>query len=235
MKFVKYGSIVLITFVIIAGIAVPTVRDPQGWLEFPTIPGLGQKSRNIFFHVPVAWTTVVAFLVSMYYGFRYVRTKNIEYDIKSVSSAGLGFLFCFLATVTGAVWAKFNWGEFWNWDPRETSIFILLLIYGAYFALRSALENEELKARLSAVYSMVAGLTVPFFIFVMPRIMSGLHPGAEGDIEGKGPVLELKMSSNMLIVFFVALLGFNLLYVWLLDLRVRAAKLEYEHSRQQPH
>src|SRR5574341_1441461 len=99
MKLVKYSSIILITFVIIAGIAIPTVRAPQGWLEFPTIPGLGQKSRNIFFHVPVAWTTVVAFLVSMYYGFRYVRTKNLDYDIRSVSSAGLGFMFCFLATV----------------------------------------------------------------------------------------------------------------------------------------
>lgn len=233
MKFVKYSSIVLVTFVIIAGIAIPTVRAPQGLFEFPTIPGLGQKSRNIFFHVPVAWTTVVAFLVSMYYGFRYVRTKNMEYDIKSVSSAGLGFLFCFLATVTGAIWAKFNWGDYWNWDPRETSIFILLLIYGAYFALRSALENEEVRARLSAVYSMVAGLTVPFFIFVMPRMMAGLHPGAKGDVEGKGPVLELKMSSNMLVVFLVALVAFNLLYVWLLDLRVRAGKLEYEQSREQ--
>ncbi len=233
MKVVKYSSIVLVTFVIIAGIAIPTVREPQGLFEFPMIPGLGQKSRNIFFHVPVAWTTVVAFLVSMFYGYRYVRTKNMDYDIKSVSSAGLGFLFCFLATVTGAVWAKFNWGDYWNWDPRETSIFILLLIYGAYFALRSALENEEARARLSAVYSMVAGLTVPFFIFVMPRMMAGLHPGAAGDVEGKGPVLELKMSSNMLFVFLVALLGFNLLYVWMLDLRVRAGKIEYQRIKQQ--
>jgi heme exporter protein C len=232
MRYVKIGSIVLITFVIVAGIAIPTVRAPQGWLEFPTIPGLGQKSRNIFFHVPVAWTTVVAFLVSMYYGFRYIRTRNLQYDIQSVSSAGLGFLFCFLATVTGAVWAKFNWGEFWNWDPRETSIFILLLIYGAYFALRSALENEEVRARLSAVYSMIAGLTVPFFIFVMPRIMSGLHPGAKGDVEGAGPVLEFKMTANMRIVFLLSLLGFNLLYVWMLNLRVRAANLE--QLRNQP-
>ncbi|MEK6566782.1 MAG: cytochrome c biogenesis protein CcsA, partial [Bacteroidota bacterium] len=157
-----------------------------------------------------------------------------DFDVKSVSSAGLGFMFCFLATVTGSVWAKFNWGEFWNWDPRETSIFILLLIYAAYFALRSSLDNEELRARLSAVYSLVAGLTVPFFIFVMPRIMTGLHPGAAGDVEGKGPVLELKMSGNMLFVFFMGLIGFNLLYIWMLDLRVRAAKLDSSQLLKQP-
>ena len=232
MKVAKYGSILLITFVLVAGIAIPLSPSPQSWLEFPVIPGLEQKARNILYHVPIAWTTVVAFLVSTYYGFRYLRTRDIDNDIKSVSSAGLGFLFCFLATITGALWAKFNWGSFWNWDPRETSIFVLLLIYGAYFALRSALETEEKRATLSAVYSMIAGITVPFFIFVMPRIMSGLHPGAKGDVEGSGPVVQMKMSPNMLVIFLLGLLGFTLLYVWLLNLRVRIARIEYEHSIQ---
>ncbi|MBI3587517.1 MAG: cytochrome c biogenesis protein CcsA [Ignavibacteriales bacterium] len=230
MNFVKYASIILITFVIIAGIAIPLSPAPQSWLEFPVIPALEQKARNIFFHVPVAWTTMLAFLVSTYYGFRYLRTKNIDYDIKSVSAAGLGFLFCFLATITGALWAKFNWGSFWNWDPRETSIFILLLIYGAYFALRSALDTEEKRASLSAVYSIIAGLTVPFFIFVMPRMMAGLHPGAKGDPEGGGPVVQMKMAPNMRVIFFISLFAFNLLFIWMLNLRIRIARMEYERS-----
>ncbi len=230
MKFVKCGAATLVTLVIIAGIAIPTSPQPTSWFQFPVIPGLEEKARNIFFHVPTAWTTVVAFLVSMYYGFRYLRTREIEYDIRSVSSASLGFVFCFLATVTGSVWAKFNWGSFWNWDPRETSIFVLLLIYGAYFALRSSLEVEETKARLSAVYSIVAGLTVPFFIFVMPRMMAGLHPGAKGDNSGSTPVAQLHMPPNMLAVFFLSLIGFTLLFVWMLDVRVGLAKIEYQQS-----
>ena len=230
MKFVKYGSVVLITFVAIAGLAIPMSATPQGWLEFPLNPMLQQKARNIFFHVPVAWTTVVAFLVGTYYGYRYLKSKNIDYDIRSVSAAGLGLLFCLLATVTGAIWAKFDWGSFWNWDPRQTSIFVLLLIYGAYFALRSAVETEEKRATLSAVYSIIAGITVPFFIFVMPRLMSGLHPGSKGDPEGAGPVVQLTMSGNMFVVFFLSLIGFTFLFVWLLNLRVRAARLEYTQS-----
>lgn len=233
MNLIKYSSIVLISFVIVAALAIPLAVTPQSWLQFPVIPGLEDRARNVFFHVPTAWTSVLAFLVSTYYGIRYLRTKNIDYDIASVSSAGLGFMFCILATVTGALWAKFNWGTYWNWDPRQTSIFVLLLIYGAYFALRSALETEEKRASLSAVYSIIAGLTVPFFIFVLPRMMSGLHPGAKGDVGGKGPVVEFKMAPNMLVIFFLSLIGFTLLYIWLLNMRVRAAKLEYQHSVRQ--
>ncbi|OGU28449.1 MAG: ABC transporter permease [Ignavibacteria bacterium GWA2_55_11] len=233
MNYIRMSAIVIITYVLISGIAIPIVPQPQGWFEFPVIPGLEEKARNIFFHVPTAWTTVVAFLVSMWYGLRYLRTRNMDDDLKSEASAGLGFMFCVLATITGALWAKFNWGSFWNWDPRETSIFILLLIYGAYFALRSAIEVEETRARLSAVYATLAGLTVPFFIFVLPRIVSGLHPGAKGDPEGAGPVVEFKMSPSMLVVFILGLIGFNLLYVWLLNVRVRTARLEYRRSTPQ--
>lgn len=63
--------------------------------------------------------------------------------------------------------------------------------------------------------------------------MSGLHPGAKGDPDGSGPVVQFKMSPNMLVIFLMGLLGFTLLYVWLLNLRVRIAKLEYERSLHQ--
>ncbi|MCS7230041.1 MAG: cytochrome c biogenesis protein [Candidatus Kryptonium sp.] len=190
------------------------------------IPGLGERARIIFLHVPSAWLSVIAFFVSMIYGIRYLRTRNIFEDVKSASSAEIGFLFCLITTVTGAIWAKFNWGSFWNWDPRQTSIFVLLLIYGAYFVLRSAIEIEERKATLSAVYSIIAFVTVPFFIFIMPRMMPGLHPGSKGDPEGAGPVLTFKMDPNMRILFFASLIGFTLLYLWIFKLRSKTEVLK---------
>ncbi len=222
----KIVLVAWLTVVIVAGILMPMVPEPAHWYDLPLVPGLEQKARIIFFHVPMAWTTVVAFLSALWFGIRYLRTKNLEYDLKSVTAAGLGTLFCILATVTGSIWAKFNWGSFWNWDPRETSIFILLLIYGAYFALRSALDGEEKRATLSAAYSVIAGVTVPFFIFVMPRIMTGLHPGARGDENGSTPVAQLKMPPNMLWLFLASLAGFTALYFWLYSLRMRVRRLE---------
>ena len=223
---------VLLTAVIVFGFGLPMSPHPQTWYELPVIPGLEQKARIIFFHVPTAWLSVVAFLTSMVYAIQYLRKRDLRYDIRSSAAAGLGFMFCILATLTGAVWAKFNWGSFWNWDPRETSIFVLLLIYGAYFSLRAAVEVEEKRATLSSVYSIIAAVTVPFFVFIMPRIMTGLHPGAKGDPEGAGPVIEFKMSPNMRVVFFSSLIAFTMLFIWILSLRVRTARLEYHHQQK---
>lgn len=228
----KYKVVLFIgfTLVIVAGLAMPMVPQPKNWYELPIVPGLEDKARIIFFHVPVAWVTVLAFLSSMFYGIKYLRNKGIENDIKSVSAAGLGFMFCILATVTGAIWAKFSWGAFWNWDPRQTSIFVLLLIYGAYFALRSSLDVEEKRASLSAVYSIIAGVTVPFFIFIMPRIVSGLHPGSGDDKSGQVPIKSLEMNSTMLVVFLASLAAFTMVYFWMFNLRVRVARLDYHQQ-----
>lgn len=207
--------------VIIAGISFPIVQQPSAWYEFPFIPGLEEKAKIIFFHVPTAWLSVVAFLMAMIYGVKYLKNKNLDDDAKSNAALQLGMVFSILATVTGSIWAKFTWGAFWHWDPRETSIFILLLIYGSLFALRSAVENEDKRARLSAVYSVIAFLTVPFFIFIMPRIMTGLHPGSAND-DTSGPVVDFKMNSNMQVVFYTSLFAFTILYYWMWNISYKS-------------
>lgn len=213
----KIFLFLLLSFVLIAGIAFPIVDNPVKWYEFPIIPGLEQNAKIIFFHVPTAWITVIAFLMSTIYSVKYLLKKNLDDDAKSYSAAQLGIIFCVLATITGAVWAKFAWGSFWSWDPRQTSIFALLLIYGAWFALRSSIESDEKKATLSSVYAIIAFITVPFFIFIMPRIMSGLHPGSADDTNA-GPIIDFKMNANMQLIFYLSLIGFTILYFWMWNL-----------------
>jgi heme exporter protein C len=209
------------TLVIVLALSLPMTTHPEKWYELPTIPGLEEKARIMFFHVPTAWLASVAFVMSMIYGIQYLRKKRVEDDLKSASAAGLGFMFCVLATVTGAIWAKFSWGTYWNWDPRQTSIFVLLLIYGSYFALRSAVEIEEKRAALSAVYSIIAAVTMPFFMFIMPRILASLHPEPILNVQGK-----VHMNPTMLIIFLSSLAGFTGLFFWMWNLHVRTTRLE---------
>lgn len=184
-------------------------------------PALGfrepEAARILFFHVPMAWLAVLGFLGAMFHAVRYLRRRDPGADIRAAVSAEMGFLFCILATVTGAIFARAQWGTAWNWDPRETSIVVLLLVYAAYFALRSSIEDPERRASLSAVYAILAVLPMLFLIFVLPRVVESLHP--EDTMRSGG------MSPDYRMVFFAALFGFTLLYVWIYRLRVAAEEI----------
>jgi len=187
----------------------------------PLAEGLGEYTRILYFHVPVAWVTVLAFLIGAIYSVLYLKKRQIIYDHIAESAGQLGILYCILATVTGSVWAKVSWGSFWNWDPRETSIFILLLIYGAYFALRSAIEHEDRKAVLSSVYSILAFVTVPFFVFIIPRVYSSLHPDPIVNTQAK-----INMDGKMLTTFLSSLFGFTVLFFWIFKRKVDLVKIK---------
>lgn len=182
---------------------------------------LGDVSRIFYFHVPVAWVSVLAFLVAMLNSVQYLRTKNLQFDTNSSIASKLGLLFTFLATVTGSIFAKAAWGSYWNWDPRETSLFILLLIYGAYLALRSAVPEETKRAALSSVYSILAFVTVPFLVFVVPRVFKSLHP--TDSIVDKN--LKIQMSGQVSALFFPSLLAFTVIFFWMYYLHQKVEKV----------
>jgi heme exporter protein C len=186
------------------------------FLYAPTALGLGHLSRIIIFHVPLAWVGVLAYFISMLNSISYLKKGSLLNDQKAVVNAEIGLVFTLLATVTGAVFARYTWGVFWNWDPRQTSIFVLLLIYGAYFVLRTAVEDEEKRARLSSVFSIIAFISVPFLVFIIPRVYATLHPD---------PIISLEsgfqMDPKIFQVFLASLLGFTGIYVWIASLYYR--------------
>lgn len=198
-----------------------------GFLWAPLVPGLGPTTRVLYFHIPAAWITVVALAWSMVHSLLYLKRKRLEHDDHAASSAELGLLFCIVATVSGSMWAKAVWHSYWNWDPRETSIFFLLLIYGAYLALRSSIENDERRARLSAVYSAIAFVTVPFLLFIVPRLYFSLHPDTIINTRGK-----VDMDPRIRTAFFAMLIGFTGLFFWILNLKVRLLRLERRRAER---
>lgn len=177
----------------------------------PPAEGLGNYVRIAFFHIPTAWVAVVAFLGAAYWGARYLKTRELRYDAKSARSAILGLIFTLMATVSGAVFSKLTWGAYWNWDPRQTTIFVLLLIYAAYVTLRMTMRDERARASSSAVYALFSFIAVPFLVFILPRMFFSLHPS---------PVLNetghVDMDAVMLGTLVLSLIDMTLIYIWLM-------------------
>jgi heme exporter protein C len=181
---------------------------------------LGQSSRILFFHVPMAWTAFLAFFVAGFWSLRYLLGRRPRHDQAAAAAIEIGLVFGVLATLTGSLWARIMWGSYWNWDPRQTSIVLALVFYGAYLALRDAVEDDEKRARLSAAYALLGLVVTPFFFFIVPRITYSLHPEPVINARGK-----IEMESRMLQTLLASTLGFSLLFFWLHGLATRIRSL----------
>ncbi|HZB13098.1 MAG TPA: cytochrome c biogenesis protein CcsA [Chryseolinea sp.] len=190
--------------------------------DVPRLNILNETVRALYFHVPMWFGMVLLFGFSVYYALRYLRNPTSDYDIRSVEYANVGLVFGVLGMITGMLWANYTWGSPWHGDPKQNGAAIALLVYLAYFVLRSSIQNEEQKARLSAVYNIFAFAAMIPLIFIIPRLTSSMHPGSGGN-----PGFNMyDLDSKMRLVFYPAVMGWFLIGIWIVLLRVKMRELE---------
>lgn len=174
---------------------------------------LSGSFRIFFFHMPIAITSYLAFVVVFVSSVFYLREKALKWDIYARSAAEIGALFSFLVLVTGSIWAKDAWGWYWIWDLRLTTSLVLFLVYLAYLMLRKSLEEPEKRARLAAVFGIVGFVSVPLS-FLSIRLWRSAHPlmfggntGGSGGSGLEGTALQLTLAVNFIayILLFAAL------------------------------
>jgi heme exporter protein C len=185
-------------------------------------PARGLVSSSImYFHVPMAIAMEVAFFCAAYQGALWLRKRNAEHDAKSFAFAEVGAWLGVIATVTGAIWAKLNWGAYWSWDPQQIGIVAVLLTYAALFALRGAVDDEGKRRDLWAVYAIIGVLAAIFWTFIFRRLTPAtLHP----------PDTLLKSEPLYKLALWFNVFGYILLMTKLAALR---AKLEmFSHSQR---
>jgi heme exporter protein C len=135
----------------------------------------------------------------------------------------VGTLFGMLGIVTGSIWAKDTWGTYWTWEEVKLNMTaIALLIYLAYFVLRSSFDDYEKRARIAAVYNIFAFAALIPLIFVIPRLTDSLHPGNGGNPAMGGEDLD----NTMRMVFYPAIIGWTLMGVWISQIVFRIYNLK---------
>ncbi|MCS7119424.1 MAG: cytochrome c biogenesis protein CcsA [Archaeoglobaceae archaeon] len=165
-----------------------------------TLPAKIESYRIVFFHVPSAITAYLAFTVSFIYSILYLRSSDLSKDRTAFISAKFGIIMALIAFLSGSIWAKSTWGTYFTWyEIREVIVLLLLFIYAIYFSLRNLIETD--KARLSALYLIVAYLTVP--ASYVAGFFSPLHPRP----------FEAEFSPEWRLNLLLMILAFSLIYV----------------------
>lgn len=214
----KILAVVLVFYTIIAGFLV----------EVPALPILHETIRNLYFHVTMWFSMIIICMVSWIYSIKYLSSANPEHDIIASEAASTGVLFGAIGICTGMIWANFTWGAPWVNDPKLNGAAVTMLIYLAYFVLRNSMDEEQKRARVSAIYNIFAYIMLIVFLYVLPRLTDSLHPG-----NGGNPTFsELDIDNNMRMVFYPAIIGWTLMGVWFMTLRIRIRKLSYKKEME---
>jgi heme exporter protein C len=207
----KYTAALFVIFSLIAGLLI----------SVPAMPILHESIRNLFYHVPMWFAMLWILLLSFIYSVRYLLSFDKQYDMAAAATAQVGIWFGLLGLVTGMIWAKYTWGEYWSNDPKQTASAIGMLIYFAYFILRGAMDDADKRAKVSAVYNIFAYCILIPLLFIIPRITDSLHPGNGGN-PGFSPY---DLDNTMRLVFYPSIIGWICLGVWLSALLFRIEKL----------
>jgi heme exporter protein C len=212
----KIVAVVLVIYTITAGFLG----------EVPHLPILHETIRNLYFHVTMWFGMMIILLVSLVYSIKYLSSQNQVHDIIASEAANAGILLGCLGIITGMLWAKFTWGAYWVNDPKLNGAAVTLLIYFAYLILRGSLEEEQKRAKVSAVYNVFAYVMLIVFLMIWPRMngVDSLPPG-----NGGNPAFSnYDLDSNMRLVFYPAIIGWTLMGIWMMTLRVRIRKIQYQ-------
>ncbi|MCX6352871.1 MAG: cytochrome c biogenesis protein [Bacteroidetes bacterium] len=190
---------------------------------FPYRYILEESIRNLFFHVPMWFAMFLLFGMSVFYAIRYLYKTNEIDDIRSSQFAFAGMLFGICGLLTGMIWAKHTWGQYWVFtDTKLNGAGIITLMYFAYIVLRNSIPETKTRAKISAVYNIFAAVAIIPLLFVLPNNSDSLHPGNGGNPGFKSYDLDL----NMRMVFYPAVIGWMMLGYWIAQLRIRIKLLE---------
>ena len=183
----------------------------------PTIPSQGVAHRIFYWHVPIAWVALYAPIFAAIFSILYLVTRKDIYDSWTVSYLRIALIFSIAVLFSGPMWAKTEWGTYWNWkDSRLVTFFILFLILCSYFLLRKQLQGSNIKKVASSLVAVLASFASLLTWFAIRWMEPDTHP----------PSVLNKMSPLISIGFWLSVIAFHLIFWIFIILSVRHEKIK---------
>ena len=172
--------------------------------------------RIMYVHVPSAWVALFVYSSMAISSAMALIWKHPLADLIAKASAPVGAGFTLICLATGSLWGKPMWGTWWVWDARLTSVLILFFLYLGYIALNNAFDDPARGAKASAVLALVGAVNLPIIKFSVDWWNTLHQPASVTRLDAPA------VHSSMLWPLLLMALGFTLLYVTILVLRVRS-------------
>ncbi|MBC7426050.1 MAG: cytochrome c biogenesis protein CcsA [Bacteroidia bacterium] len=216
----KISGALLVLYALIYGLLIRVPGD---------VGMLDETIRNLFYHVPLWFGMIGLLLAAMIYSIMYLVNPLRKYDIVASQLTYVSIVMGTLGVLTGMIWANSTWGKPWTNDPKLNGVAIGMIIYIGYVLLRKSISNKEQVGRISAVYNVFVYPLFIALIVIMPRLAEfSMHPGS-GDTVGFN---KYDLNNNMRFVFYPAIIGWSLLFLWIGNLFIRYKTLKFQKDEK---
>lgn len=133
------------------------------------------EKNIVYVHVPSAICTTLCLLALFVAGIAYLVTSKTIWDHIGAASAEVALVLATVLNLTGSIFSHSHWGEWWTASPRLITSAILWFLCVAYLILRANIQNPRHRARICAVFGIIAFLDVPM-VYMAARMMEEMHP-----------------------------------------------------------
>ncbi len=192
--------------------------DPNAW-------NAPEAYRIIYWHVPLAWVSFMAFILLFAGAISWYRSRSEIGWRMVVIGSELGLLFGLGVIISGPIWGSAEWGVPWEWGDVRLNTYALLTGVALFLVMsvRSQPEGEETRDTLAAV-GLFGFVLVPITAMAT-TIWRNRHPGVivvESDETGMDPEIRL--------VLMIGVLSFMTLFAGLVALNYTIQSLQRELS-----
>ncbi len=174
------------------------------FLDLPDEAMQGAVYRILFIHVPAVLNAFTFLTVALCTSVAFLSTKKFIYDSISVACIEVATAFMLVNLVTGSIWGRNQWGIWWTWDLRLTSMLICFLLYLGYLLMRPAIPEPTQRATMSAFIGIFAFADVPLVIMAirLPNVRTQ-HPGPVLETGGMDPSFNAPFGLGLLALFLI--------------------------------
>ena len=149
----------------IVGVVLLIVGSYWGLAVAPTEQFMGDVQRIMYVHVPTAWNAMLVLTYAFGCALLFLWKGDFKWDSRLEAAMEVGVALSLLLCIQGSIWAKPTWGVWWDWDPRLTTMAILVFAFGGILALREFVDDPVKRAVWSSVAAIVASIDVPIVYF----------------------------------------------------------------------
>jgi len=182
--------------------------------------------RILFWHVPFAWTSFVAFCLLFIGAISwFLKRKEWGWNLFCTGS-DLGLLFGLGVVISGPIWGSAEWGVPWDWGDLRLNTFGLLTAVALFIVLSRKAQPDGIETRDTLSTVGLFGFALVPITAVATTVYQKRHPSvviAESSETGLDP--------KMLQVLILGVISFWILMAGLSILTYISYKMEDELQR----